>query len=213
MIQPYYHVREQGEGKSQVMVIAPKDRSKPVLEGTAPLFDGYINLSRYPDSPDCSCRAQIRIDGGEWESVPEIVGKVDDAFSPAYLESHYAKAGIPRKITQGITEVRLILPKFDASVLAKDIRRESGDYTVRAKNSGANSVHGTIALGSKNPPRGKYTVNFYVDGNPVYLCNTYPYQYEWDSRSVSNGLHEIEIEANPEYGEILHELRYVLVAN
>lgn len=193
MIQPYYHVMEQQEYKSQVMVIGPVDRTKPIMEGTPPLFFGNINLSRYWGHPENSYRAQIRIDDGEWEDAPEIVGKVDDAFKPAYLENYFNSKGTPRKITQGVTGIRLLFPKYDRTLLEKDLAQETSDYTERAIKEGVKPVRGTTVLASKFTSNENHLVNFYVDGSLKYMSSDYPYNYCWDSTKVSDGFHFIEM--------------------
>ena len=207
MVQPYFHAAEQGEQSPQVMVVGPKDSKTPRMEGTAPLFLGNINLTRYWGDPAHSFRAQIRIDDGAWEDAPQIVGKVDDAFGPSYLRSYFAAKGTPRKITQGVTAIRLLFPKFDAAVMARDLCVEAADYAKRAKDAVA--VKGTISLKPSSTNRGNGVVSFYVDGSMEYMASTDRVQWAWDTKTVSNGLHEVEIET--EGGA--SEKRVVLVRN
>lgn len=214
MVQPYYHVMEQQEGKSQVMVIGPADRTKPHMEGTPPLFFGNINLSRYWGHPENSYRAQVQIDNGEWEDAPEIIGKVDDAFSPAYLESYFAAKEKPRKVTEGVTAIRLLFPKFDRSLLEKDLAQETSEYTRRMINAGAKPAKGTVVISPSLPPDGGRLVSFYIDGNMVGMSSNYPYRYSWDSTKAFNGFHFVEIETRSDSdGDPAVERRVVLVEN
>lgn len=191
MIQPYFHVKEQGEESPQVMVVGPKDSKRPRMEGTPPMFSGNINLSRYWGHPENSYRAQVRIDDGDWEDVPRIVGKVDNSFTAAYLESYFTTKGMPRKVTQGVTAVRLLFAKFDASLLARDLAQEVTDYSKRVTD--VRTVSGMIQL---EPPPGAVDclINFYLDGNLGYMSSSEPSKWKWDTTKTSNGLHEIQIE-------------------
>ncbi|MCL5105566.1 MAG: hypothetical protein M1133_15840 [Armatimonadetes bacterium] len=194
MVQPYYHVAEQGEGAVQVMVIGPKDKSKPALEGTPPLFDGFINLTRFPGRPDLSYRAQVRIDDGPWEDMPQITGRVDDAFSAAYLQEHFAKAGKDRKIEKGVTAIRLLFPEYDPKALANELAREVSEYTRRALGSGIKAVSGTVNIAPSKPYRNAAAVTYYVDGSPVFVSNRRPHIFGWDSTRVPNGFHSVGID-------------------
>jgi hypothetical protein len=175
MIQPYYHVCEQGEGSPQVMVVGPRDSSKPRLEGTPPLFFGYIGLSLYPESPDASYRVQVRIGEGEWNDVPRIVGKVDDALSE-------------------VTDIRIVFPRYDTTMLQREMLREASDYTEKLIKTGMSVRKGTIRFSPSKPTRGSAIATLYVDGTAVCVSNSYPYNLEWNSTAAPNGLHLIEIE-------------------
>lgn len=194
MIQPYYHVIDQGEYKGQVMVVGPRDKTRPRMEGTPPLFFGYFNLAYYPDHPENSYRTQIKIDDGDWEDVPKFVGKIDNAFSPEYLQSYFAKLGKDRTIKTGVTAVRVLFPKYDAKLIARDLAKEASGYTSRALKIGLKAVHGTFSLAPKNTYAAIDTVNYYIDGKIIDVSNKFPYKINWDSKQVSNGLHSLAIE-------------------
>lgn len=175
MIQPNNHAREQGEQSPQVMVVAPKDASKP-LEGAPPIFSGCINLTRFASDAAGSYRAQVRvIDNGAWEDMPQIVGRVDNAF-------------------ECITAIKLLLPEYDPKRAAEELARDRSDYAARAVKSGLTSKKGTLAFAPAKAPANGCIVTFHVDGNLVYTSSQYPYVFQWDSTKVCNGLHEIEIE-------------------
>lgn len=215
MIQPYFHVKEQGEESPQVMVVGPKDSKHPRMEGTPPIFYGSINLSRYWGHPESSYRAQVKIDDGAWEEVPQIVGKVDDSLTPAYLEGYFTAKGAPRKVTQGVTAVRLLFAKHDAGLLAKDLSQEVADYSKRV--SDARTVSGLIQLVA--PPdqdsagSGDSLINFYLDGNLAYMCSAGPCRWKWDTTKASNGLHEVQIERVENSTTTVIDHQVVLVRN
>lgn len=194
MVQPYFHVVDQGESKGQVMVVGPKDRTRPRMEGTPPLFFGYFNLAYMPDHPENSYRTQIKIDDGDWENVPKIVGKVDNAFTPAFLESLYSNSGQSRTIKTGVTAIRILFPKYDPKLAAKDLAKEVSSYTARASKAGIKTVYGTFSIAPQNPRRDADTVNVYVDGNLVDVSNKYPYKIIWNSTNAGNGLHTLNVE-------------------
>lgn len=194
MVQPYYHSNEQGDGSPQVMVVGPKDKAKPHMEGTPPLFSGFINLSSISGHPENSYRAQIKIDDGEWENLPKVIGKVDGALTAEGLQSYFAKRGDNRKIERGVTAVRLLFPKYDPKVIAADLAKETSDYMARTIKAGITSISGTIGLSPKNPPSDTRMTTFYIDGAPIYMCNGAHGKFDWDSRKVPNGLHTIDIE-------------------
>ena len=208
MIQPYFHAAEQDEQKPQVMVVGPKDSKNHRIEGTPPLFFGNINLTRYWGDPDHSYRAQVKIDDGPWEDTPQIIGKVDDAFTPAYLNTYFASKCAPRKITQGVTAIRLLFPNYDPAVLARDLAREVTDYTKRVTD--VKAVKGIVIVKPLRPIGGNALVNFYVDGCLVTTASADRAQWDWDTTKVANGLHETEIETE---GMPRAEKRVVMVKN
>ena len=69
------------------------------------------------------------------------------------------------------------------------------------------SVGGTVTI----TPSYLYTPNtmkFYVDGVEVYSTNTSPYTYNWDSTTVANGEHVLEVRA---FGDNYSAISYITV--
>ena len=217
MIQPRYHVSEQGDQSPQVMVIGPQvgrghdvpaqPVAQPVMEGAPPLFSGNINLTRHWGKPANSFTAQVQIDNGPWEDMPQIIGRVNDAFTPAYLNAHYAAKGRARDIKQGVTGIRLLFPKYDSALLSRDLAQEVSDYTARVKD--IKPVKDTIVVAPSKPDANRL-VSFYVDGKLVYIASRFPMRWDWDTTKAPNGLHEVEIETEGSGGA---EKRTVLVEN
>jgi len=85
---------------TQWMVIGPPNATDPPIDGTAPLFRGYIRPSD---------RVECRIDGGSWEPLPELYGKLDAAFSPMDLMAYFKGKGIDRTVRSGLTHLRIVL--------------------------------------------------------------------------------------------------------
>lgn len=170
MIQPYYHASKQRETSPQVMVIGPRDSTKPRLEGTAPLFAGHIRPSSFPGHPENSFRAQVRLKDGDWRPVPEVVGKADRSL-------------------KDVAAVRILFPMFDQALLARELENETLDFTARALESGKKAIRGTVSLRPRRPISGRCVVTYYLDGNMITASNQYPYTIEWDSTRAANGLH------------------------
>jgi len=213
MIQPSAHAREQHEASPQVMVVGPAGESAPRLEGTPPLFFGGINLSFYLQSPQASYRVQVRVDDWDWQDVPQMVGKCDDAFRASGLRRRFASEGRPCTITRGVTAFRLLFPNPDPKLLAQDLALESADYTRRTTPAGAPTVKGKFTIAPRREPADGSTLTFCVDGTSVYTVNHSPYEYRWDSSTVPNGIHLIEIELAGASGRVLIERREVVVEN
>lgn len=216
MIQPRYHAAEHSETAPQVMVVESMDEStagRPALEGTAPLFFGCISLSRFESiHQDKATRLEVRIDDGEWESAPEIVGKADNAFGPAFLQDHFAQNNKPRVVKKGVTALRLLLPLPDAALLASQLNSEVAGYLGAAR--GFQPVRGSISLEPAKAPRAKSTVKLYVDGFPVAISNKAPYSCLLDTTVLMNGLHYVELETiRDESKERSTESRLIKVDN
>ena len=76
-IEPAYHNSQTDEaGAPSILVVGHSDKKRtPDLEGTPPLFHGYINLQWNPADPAHSWRAQVRrSQNGRWLAMPELVG-------------------------------------------------------------------------------------------------------------------------------------------
>lgn len=73
---------------------------------------------------------------------------------------------------------------------------------------------GNVSLQMEQRDETTNYVNYEIDGQPVGLVNTYPYTVIWDSRVVSNGLHELKITCMNANGvEIRKTLKRIRVLN
>ncbi|MGI6385317.1 MAG: hypothetical protein ACOX1G_08840 [bacterium] len=113
-IVPWEHARDSRLEGSQWMTVAPLNDDDPPIDGRDPLFSRFISLSYEPQRPELSSEVQIRLDDGPWESIPQIIGKVDNAFEPSYLNAYYTARGCPRRISTGITHIRILLPRLES---------------------------------------------------------------------------------------------------
>lgn len=73
---------------TQWMVVGPPGVTDPSLEGVAPLFRYFLRpvyfrmgaAGRSIEEMMAAFIVQVRIDGGEWERMPTVTGRVDDAL-------------------------------------------------------------------------------------------------------------------------------------
>ncbi|MDH7601058.1 MAG: hypothetical protein QHI38_02815 [Armatimonadota bacterium] len=212
MIQPNRHAAEQRETSPQVMVIGPSDESAG-LEGSPPLFSGCINLYYYPEKAECSYRVQVKIDDGDWEDLPCLVGKIDNAFEAAALQEHFAKIGKPRVIRTGVTALRILCGNLDRTLLAKDLAAEARAYTMRSKTAKTHGLSGVVSIGPEGFLKAPCIVNMYVDGRLVSSANEWPYRFTWDTQSVPNGWHSVGFEQVCNSQVIALQRKVVLIDN
>lgn len=147
-IQPVQHAATQPD-MPQAMIVAPMDEAF-TLEGAEPLFRGVLALG------DGSSVAQVRRGSSEWEPMPEIVGKVDDAFLRP-------QGGEP------VTELRILRPRRTQMQIAAAFRRY-------APAAGAASVTEAVwTLSPPLPPNAAYIV-FSSGGRSLAISNVRPYR-------------------------------------
>jgi hypothetical protein len=187
-IEPAYHNSETDEaGAPSILVVGSPDKKRtPDLEGTPPLFSGYLNLVWSPDDPTHSWRAEIQRadDGGHWLPMPTLIGNKPDALA-------------------GVTAIRLV-------------REDSGDAQWRQAQTASAALayqHEALAeakAGKEMVVRGKKTINiavtdprtkfivFYVDGTFEAMSNTSPYSFTWDTSDTPDGEYVLEARAEDE---------------
>lgn len=112
MIQPHRHAENEGWPIDQVMVIAPLSESHPPLEGRAPLFLGFLGLHFQSRDPASSYYCSMSVDGGDWEALPEYIGRSASLFTADGLARYFAQSGEPRTVREGVTAIRIGLPDF-----------------------------------------------------------------------------------------------------
>jgi hypothetical protein len=113
MIQPDRHAADEestGGPVSQVMVIEAVRSGHP-LEGTPPLFMGYLGLMYDSNDRSRSYVCEMQVDGGEWEPLVESVGINPSLFTARGLEGALARAGRGRFVNQGVTAFHILFPK------------------------------------------------------------------------------------------------------
>jgi hypothetical protein len=169
-----------------------------IVEGTprpaaSPLFGLPGIVSSCDPLDPVPTRVQVRIDGGDWEAMPDIRGSVDEPDMPAALQSALP-AG--RKVQQGITHLRILLGgfsdaafrrRFALAVAPAEEAPQSGVVRIRAGVEGDDIRY----------------VAYWLDGRQVKLTNVPPFIWEWDTRRVDNGDHLLEIRGLNSQGEAI----------
>ena len=166
-----------------ILVIGHRDRQhQPDLEGTPPLFDGYIDLAWSPSDPQHSWRAEVRRRGSSWAPMPQLVG---------------AKLSALRQVTA----IRLIRRQpLDAAWTAQQVAQAVQGYRNREMDmarSGKMPVkRGTVVMAASiSDPRTRY-VAFYVNGRLRAMTNNAPYSFTWNTGEDPDG--ECVVEARAE---------------
>lgn len=187
MIQPYYHTIKQGETKPQVMVIGKKEASYD-MEGTAPLYLDTINLWYYKDFPNSSFKVYVKIDGGVWENMPEITGKIDNGLTPEYLNKIFEN----RNISTGITDIRLQIPDFNKDLCMADLKKSADKLAQRTIKQGAVPVGDTLTI---DIPKDLKNAEYYtvaIDGKMRFMGLE---PFVLDTSKMPCGVHSITINA------------------
>lgn len=127
MIQPNRHAENEGYPVYQAMVVAPLSEDAPPLEGRPPLFDGYLGLQFQSRDLSRSYVCQMRVDGGDWESLPERVGIDSRLFTRYGIASYFRSRGEPREVTQGVTHLRIRFPQLDYEAHGRQFGRRVSD--------------------------------------------------------------------------------------
>jgi hypothetical protein len=175
---------------TQAMVVGPVDGGQP-LEGLHPIFSGYIGLAFDPANITNSIRAEVSVHGGPWEPMHQSIGKDDN-----YLAN------------QGITKLRLLFPSYDQDFLTRSL-----DSSKVRKFASKNAVHGLILLRPTSTTRHKSLVTFAIDGQVVGIISQPPYEYIWDTTSVTNGEHTVEIKIKDALGNERETQKRCIIIN
>jgi hypothetical protein len=203
-IQPSYHATTQPYQMPQAMVVGQADAKSVALEGKAPLFSGYLGLTYDPSDIANSFRAQIKVDGGDWEAMPSIVGKVDDAFSAARMTAYYTQHGQKRAVKTGVTDIRIVFPKLERSFLVSQLSKCKAVYSSVSAAAGTKVVSGSLTINVvlKDSVAASY-VTILVDGQTMAITNSAPYAYDWDTTTATDGVHTIEVRGQDDSGNVI----------
>ena len=163
-----------------------------VPEGdTKPAVSRFFSLPAVVSNGDpidrTATHVEVRLDEGEWEPFPDLRGAVNEENMLRALQN---AVGPNRKLEKGITHLRIT---FGAATEAGLRRRVQLATTPAAKG-----VQRDVAQIRANVMgEGVELVAFYLNGKQVKLTNipsgSSMYVWEWDTRSVPNGEHLIEI--------------------
>lgn len=205
---PTYHALSQPGPMPQVMTVGPTKPHNPVIEGKDPLFSAYLGLSWDQFDDGYSFVTQVRIDDGEWEDLPEVVGKIDNAFTASGLRRYFQERGVAREVHKGVTEIRILFPSDDRKFITAEASRASQAFasavSPASEGKGITVVSGIYAL--RTPlwylPTGAL-VTFFVDGKVTKISTSTPHQYDWNTALYPDGDHVVDIRASDAGGNII----------
>lgn len=219
-ISPVWHNNRTEEHDAPMMLLlgAMGEDGKPAprrkdLEGTAPLFLEHIGLFGDAATVDC------RIDEGEWEPLPAILGVRLDAFTGDGLTELWKQERKARTSTRGVTAFRMRFAAPTSEALHAVAVATSETYrTTRLAEARANKipvVSGSVTINPSvtDPTRVAY-IRLTVDGTIKALKNFAPFVITWDTTRLPDGEYYIEIEALDASGAVLASTpRRVFVQN
>jgi hypothetical protein len=202
-ISPDWHnSRTEEAGSPVVMSVGPTGPRRKDQEGQPPLFRDMIGL----DNEDAV--VEVSIDEGPWEPMPAIVGARQQAFTAIGLTQIWKEQGVARKTTQGITGIRITLPKREAPRLLTAVNTAAEVYHAKrlaaAKTGRMPLVNGLLAINAA-PTNAENVamVRFSVEGSPRGFTNVAPFTLTWDTTRVPDGEYLVEAEAMDSAGVTL----------
>ena len=105
----------------QVMVVGPTSKDVSWLEGSPPLFSGYIGLA--DDGDENSFRVDVKTSNAGWMPLPTLIGKRD-----------YALMKLPNGAGE-VTHIRLCFPKLSPEWIKAYLEKYSREYIVQRQDS------------------------------------------------------------------------------
>ncbi|HPP75661.1 MAG TPA: hypothetical protein PLU88_11120, partial [Armatimonadota bacterium] len=76
---------------------------------------GYIGLAYDNGNPEESLRVEVKIHNGQWQSMPQLVGRLDTALSDL-----------------GVSHIRFVFPKLERESLKKLLKAEEMQFLARS---------------------------------------------------------------------------------
>lgn len=167
---------------SQILIEAlGEGNAKPPV---SPFFAQPAPLSSGDPYDATPTRVEVRIDGGAWEPMPDLRGVVDeDQLIRALVEA----TGRKRTIHTGITHLRILFGTPAEDVLARRIR-------LAATPLAGDPQRGTVTITANVMGAGVEFVKFFLNGKLMQITNRAPFAWKWDTTTVPNGEHLIEIQ-------------------
>lgn len=190
--------------ESQILIeaVAAEGKAKPAASA---LFSLPVPLTTGVPIDPAPSRVEVRIDGGEWEPMPDLRGGIGAAEMLARLS---AALGKDRTIKEGITHLRIVPGASPLAVYRHFVR-------LAVAPRAANGVQrGRVTITANAAGAGIVFVSFYLDGTLTKVTNQPPFVWDWDTSRAANGLHLIEIRGADEKGTVVNSvLTKVLVDN
>ncbi len=181
--------------ESQILVeaVAEEGQPKPAI---SLLFSLPIRLSSGVPTDPSPTRVEVRIDGGEWESMPDLRGAGAAEFSARLVEA----LGGGRAIKEGITHLRIV-PGTSPLASFRHFARLAG-----AKKAANGVQRGRVTITANAVGEGISFVSFYLNGSLAKVTNQPPFTWDWDTSRVGNGPHLVEIRGADEKGTIVNSV-------
>jgi len=178
---------------SQILVARAGPRSAQAPVST--LFGLPLPISTRLPTDRHSTRVEVKIDGGDWEPMPDLPGTVNEAdLLPAL-----AKA-LSRPVHQGITHLRLTPGRLTTAAVRQAIR------LAMTPPSELGPQRGTVDVTADVKGEGIVLVSFYLDGQLVAITNARPYSWRFKTTAQRNGEHLIEIRGQDADGAIVNSV-------
>jgi hypothetical protein len=165
---------------SQILLEAlPENDVRPQL---SPFFGLPVPITSGDGVEMAPTRFEIRVDGGDWEPLPDLRGPLD---TPEELRASLADT-LGREVEEGITHVRLLFGQLDPETAARRLR-------LALAVPAAAPQRGRVTV-SANVGEGIAYIRILLNGRVVQLTNQAPYNWTWDTLLHANGEHLVEIE-------------------
>lgn len=198
MIQPSHHAKGNPE-IAQIMVVGPASRDDSWLEGTPPLFSGYIGLACDPSDEKQSFRVDVKTAASDWMPLPKLVGKQDNALMK--LPNSAGPAA----------QIRVRFPEMSPEWIRTQLDRYSRQYLASCKaaaaKKGAVVSDDTLTLRvDTSRLQGVQLVSLHLDGQFKGASNTPPYDFTLDIRELPPGEHTAVIRAVDSSGATLRRV-------
>jgi hypothetical protein len=187
---------------SQILIeaIAGPAHGKPAV---SPLFGLPAPLSTGVGMDAAQTRVEARIDGGDWQPLPDLRSGID---APQFLDELSKAVGKPVK--EGITHLRIMPGAATLSSFRHFVRLAAAPRAAKGVQRGRVTITAN-AIGS-----GIAFVSFYLDGTLAKVTNQSPFVWDWDTTRALNGPHLVEIRGADEKGSIVNTvLTRVMVDN
>ncbi len=187
---------------SQLLIEAvPEGDAKPAISR---FFGLAAPLTTGDPLDEAPTRVDVRIDEGDWEPLPDLRGAINEENLNAAMQQ---ALGEGRTVKAGITHLRFTFGRPREA----NLRRRLLLATTQAADA---PQRGRVTISANVMGEGVQFVGFFLNGRQAKLSNIPPYAWDWDTRTVPNGEHLIEIRGLDSRGVIVSSvLTRVLVDN
>jgi hypothetical protein len=197
IVPAYHNTQTEEAGSPQSLILGTPKSRVPELEGTPPLYYGYIGLASDPKDPEHSWRCQVKKAGGDqWEEMPEMIGDLPDAIEKL-----------------GITDFRIVHDKGseDCPWLMSRIALCANEFQERrfsdAKNGIDQVVRGVACITpksiDKSVSKNSFYVQYSIEDHLENTTNAAPYSWDWNTSGYKDGEYAVDIRTYDMNGNLL----------